>query len=106
MTFGQRILLGLIRVYKVTLSPFVGQQCRYRPTCSDYGADCVRAHGAWAGSWMTMARVCRCHPWGGLGWDPAPEAANAPWYAPWRYGDWRWKRGAVETNGGPTEGQS
>ncbi len=82
-------LLALIQLYKWTLSPLIGRDCRYLPTCSSYAADCVRAHGAWAGSWMATARVCRCHPWGGHGWDPAPQAARAPWYAPWKYGDWK-----------------
>jgi uncharacterized protein len=85
-----KALLGAQRVYKLTLSPLIGQQCRYLPTCSDYAADCVRLHGAWAGSWMGLARVCRCRPGGGAGYDPAPlvcEAVSA--LTPWRYGQWR-----------------
>jgi putative component of membrane protein insertase Oxa1/YidC/SpoIIIJ protein YidD len=71
--------LGLIQLYKWTLSPLIGQGCRYRPTCSSYTADAIRAHGAWAGSWM-----------GGHGWDPAPEAIRKnSWWRPWRYGDWK-----------------
>jgi hypothetical protein len=83
-------LLGLIQLYKWTLSPLIGRGCRYFPTCSTYAADCIRRHGAWAGSWMAGARLCRCAPWGGHGWDPAPETApkNA-WWRPWRYGDWK-----------------
>jgi len=85
-----RGLLGLIQLYKWTLSPLIGRDCRYLPTCSSYAADCIRAHGAWAGSWMATARLCRCHPWGGHGWDPAPEVVprNA-WWRPWEYGDWK-----------------
>jgi putative membrane protein insertion efficiency factor len=83
-------LLGLIQLYKWTLSPLIGRDCRYFPTCSSYAAEAIRKHGAWAGSWMGGARLCRCHPWGGSGWDPAPERKpDAPWYAPWRYGDWK-----------------
>ncbi len=83
-------VLALIRAYKLTLSPFVGRDCRYLPTCSAYAADAVTAHGAWKGGWMATARLCRCHPWGGSGYDPAPAAAPvAPWWAPWRYGDWK-----------------
>jgi uncharacterized protein len=85
-----KALLGAQRVYKLTLSPLIGQQCRYLPTCSDYAADCVRLHGAWAGAWMGLARVCRCRPGGGAGYDPAPlvcEAVSA--FTPWRYGQWR-----------------
>jgi uncharacterized protein len=85
-----KAILGLIRLYKMMLSPLVGRDCRYLPTCSAYAADAVRAHGAWKGSWMAGARLCRCHPWGGSGYDPAPiEAPFAPWWAPWRYGDWK-----------------
>jgi uncharacterized protein len=85
-----KILLGAQRVYKLTLSPLIGQHCRYLPTCSNYAADCVRAHGAWAGSWMGLARVCRCRPGGGSGYDPVPpicEAVSA--LTPWRYGQWK-----------------
>lgn len=82
--------LALIRVYKLTLSPLVGQGCRYQPTCSVYTADAIRAHGAWAGAWMGAARICRCHPWGGHGFDPAPTAVKPnSWWRPWRYGVWR-----------------
>lgn len=83
-------LLGLIQLYKWTLSPLIGRGCRYLPTCSSYAADCVRMHGAWAGAWMAGARVCRCAPWGGHGWDPAPETLRRnSWWRPWRYGDWK-----------------
>ncbi len=92
-SFPARGLLALIQLYKWTLSPLIGRECRYLPTCSSYAADAIRAHGAWAGSWMAGARLCRCHPWGGSGWDPAPEAvAVNSWWRPWRYGDWSWRR--------------
>lgn len=84
-----QILLLLQKIYKLTLSPLIGRQCRYLPTCSEYGADCVRLHGAWIGAWMGFARVCRCHPNGGSGFDPAPLLPQkAKWYMPWQYGDW------------------
>ncbi|HET9230386.1 MAG TPA: membrane protein insertion efficiency factor YidD [Vitreimonas sp.] len=83
-------LLGLIQLYKWTLSPLIGRGCRYQPTCSSYAADAIRMHGAWAGSWMAGARICRCAPWGGHGWDPAPETVRRnSWWRPWRYGDWK-----------------
>jgi uncharacterized protein len=90
LSIPAHILLAAQRVYKVTLSPLIGQQCRYLPTCSDYAAGCVRSHGAWAGSWMGLARVCRCRPGGGSGYDPVPMVCEAvsPW-TPWRYGQWR-----------------
>src|SRR5690554_1009343 len=87
-----RALLGLIQIYKWTLSPLIGRDCRYLPTCSSYAADAIRAHGAWPGSWMATARLCRCHPWGGSGYDPAPETLKRnSWWRPWRYGDWAWR---------------
>lgn len=83
-------LLSLIQLYKWTLSPLLGQACRYKPSCSAYAAGAIRAHGAWAGSWMAGARLCRCHPWGGAGWDPTPgEIRTNSWWRPWRYGDWK-----------------
>lgn len=82
--------IGLIRVYKLTLSPFIGQNCRYLPTCSSYGEECIRRYGLWAGGWMTLARFQRCGPFGASGYDPVPEALpeRARWYLPWRYGRW------------------
>jgi hypothetical protein len=81
--------LGLIHLYKWTLSPLIGRQCRYLPTCSSYAADAIRAHGAWAGSWMGLARLCRCRPGGGHGYDPAPATLKGRWFTPWQYGDWK-----------------
>lgn len=80
-----------ILLYRYTLSSFMGRQCRYLPTCSEYADAAIARHGAWAGAWMATARLCRCHPWGGHGYDPAPEAPPPAgrWYAPWRYGIWR-----------------
>ena len=91
-------VLALIGAYKLTLSPFIGRDCRYLPTCSAYAADAVRTLGAWAGAWMTTARLCRCHPWGGKGYDPAPAEISAPWWAPWRLGDWAWRTRDVQTS--------
>jgi len=80
-----------IRAYQLTLSSVMGRRCRYLPTCSEYTDDAIRAHGLWAGGWIGLARICRCHPWGGSGFDPAPERlpADSAWYRPWRYGRWR-----------------
>jgi putative membrane protein insertion efficiency factor len=99
------VLLGLIRVYKVTLSPLIGRQCRYLPTCSDYAADAVRQEGGVRGSFMAVARVCRCHPWGGHGYDPVPERVVAPRWAPWMAGDWRW-RGRWKPDPAPEDRQA
>ena len=51
--------------------------CRYVPTCSNYALDALEAHGALRGSWLTTRRLCRCHPWGGQGWDPVPPPRKA-----------------------------
>ncbi len=66
------ILLFLIRSYQLLLSPFVGQHCRYFPSCSHYAKDAVQTHGPWQGSWLAAKRVCRCHPWHEGGIDPVP----------------------------------
>ena len=85
------VLLGIMRAYQLTLSSLIGRRCRYLPTCSDYAMDAVRQHGAWAGFWLALARVARCHPWGGEGFDPVPsEFPHADWRA-WRHVAWRQK---------------
>jgi putative membrane protein insertion efficiency factor len=81
----------LIRFYQLTLSSVLGRQCRYLPTCSHYLDEAVERHGLWPGGWMGVARLCRCHPWGGHGFDPVPSDLpnNAHWLRPWTYGRWR-----------------
>src|SRR4051794_18617779 len=81
---------GLVKIYRYTLSPLVGFHCRHLPTCSEYADEALDRYGLWTGSWMTLARLLRCHPWGTSGIDRVPEAApqGAHWYAPWRYGRW------------------
>lgn len=64
--------LLVIGVYRVTLSPLMGGQCRFHPSCSLYAADAYRLHGPVRGSWLTLRRVARCHPFGGGGYDPVP----------------------------------
>jgi putative membrane protein insertion efficiency factor len=82
---------GLIQAYRYSLSAIIGRNCRHLPTCSEYGDEALERHGLWAGGWMTLARVLRCHPYGTSGLDFVPEnlAANSRWYLPWRYGRWR-----------------
>ncbi len=86
-----RVGIGLIRLYRLTLSPLIGQNCRYLPTCSSYGEEAIARHGLWAGGWMTLARLARCHPFGSSGLDFVPQVLSpgARWYLPWRYGRWR-----------------
>ncbi len=86
-----RALTVLIRFYQLTLSAILGRRCRYLPTCSDYAMEAIGRHGAWAGSWLALARVARCHPWGGEGFDPVPQDfPRADWRA-WRHVMWRQK---------------
>ena len=67
-----KLLIGMIRLYQVTLSPFIRRACRYTPTCSNYGIEAIRKHGPFKGSWLTLKRVLSCNPWGGSGYDPVP----------------------------------
>jgi uncharacterized protein len=66
-----RLLVWLILLYRVTLGRLLGGQCRYHPSCSQYAIDALGKYGAIKGTWRAMKRVCRCHPWGGRGYDPA-----------------------------------
>ncbi len=72
------LLLFLIRAYQLTLSSIKGKPCRYLPTCSDYARTAIEKHGAWRGFLLGLARVSRCHPWGGDGFDPVPEIYEGP----------------------------
>lgn len=82
---------GLIQLYRVTFSAFAGRSCRYGPTCSEYADEAIARHGLWAGGWMGFARICRCRPGGGEGFDPVPDRLpeNAGPLTPWRYARWR-----------------
>lgn len=68
-----RGLCGLIRVYQLLISPLLGSNCRFEPSCSAYAEEALRIHGVWHGSGLTLRRIGRCHPWGGSGYDPVPE---------------------------------
>jgi hypothetical protein len=78
MNLLQHILLLAIRAYRWTISPaqafLFGPAggCRFTPTCSQYAMDAIRGHGALAGGWLAVKRICRCHPWGRCGHDPVP----------------------------------
>jgi len=82
---------GLIKAYRYTLSPLIGFHCRHLPTCSEYGDEALDRHGLWAGGWMTLGRLCRCHPFGtsGLDFVPRERPPQARWWLPWRYARWR-----------------
>jgi putative membrane protein insertion efficiency factor len=67
-----RLALGLIRAYKVLLSPYFAGSCRFLPTCADYAAEAVGRHGVIRGGWLTSKRLARCHPLCAAGHDPVP----------------------------------
>jgi putative membrane protein insertion efficiency factor len=82
---------ALVAAYRLTLSPLIGPRCRHLPSCSEYADESISRFGLWAGSWMALARITRCQPWGthGLDFVPATLPDGATWWRPWRYGRWR-----------------
>ena len=68
----QQLLLALIQVYRYALSPFLGQRCRFYPSCSAYAAEALTRYGPLRGSWLAIKRVLRCHPFHPGGHDPVP----------------------------------
>lgn len=72
MTIYESCVRGALRAYKLTLSPLIGRQCRFLPSCSEYTAEALISHGPWRGALLGVRRVCRCHPWGSAGYDPPP----------------------------------
>jgi putative membrane protein insertion efficiency factor len=76
---AQHILILSVHAYRWTISPaqiFLfgpGSGCRFTPTCSQYALEAVRDHGAMAGGWLGVKRICRCHPWGECGHEPVPQ---------------------------------
>lgn len=89
-TPGRLVGRGLIRVYQVALSPFMGRQCRYLPTCSSYTDEAINRFGLWAGGWIGLARILRCNPWGSSGFDPVPKMLDPAyrWWKPWVGARW------------------
>ena len=71
-------LLGLVWLYRLTISPWLGNNCRFEPSCSVYAAEAVRQYGAFRGTWLAAKRIARCHPWGGSGFDPVPGDDDKP----------------------------
>lgn len=89
---------GLIKIYRYTLSPLIGYRCRHLPTCSEYSEEAIMRFGLWAGGWMTVARLLRCHSFGTSGLDFVPKnlPEHSRWYFPWRYGLWRGVNGRAD----------
>jgi uncharacterized protein len=73
-----RALIFLIRVYQWTLSPLIGSVCRFHPSCSNYAIGALQSHGALRGSWLTLCRLARCHPFHPGGHDPVPPPRLGP----------------------------
>ena len=71
----RRLLIAGVRGYRFFLSPWLGSACRFEPTCSAYALDALQRHGAAAGTWLTLGRLLRCHPWCAGGHDPVPPGA-------------------------------
>jgi putative membrane protein insertion efficiency factor len=67
-----RFFILLIRGYQLLISPHLGRNCRYTPTCSQYGIEAIRKYGPFKGGYLAMRRILSCHPWGGHGYDPVP----------------------------------
>lgn len=66
------LLILPILFYRVAISPHLPASCRYSPTCSQYAIEALRKYGPVKGTWLAIKRICRCHPWGGSGYDPVP----------------------------------
>jgi putative membrane protein insertion efficiency factor len=67
------VLLLLVRAYRYFISPLLGDHCRYLPSCSEYALGALERHGAVKGTWLSVKRVARCHPWHAGGCDPVPK---------------------------------
>jgi uncharacterized protein len=94
---GVWLLKVPIHLYRWTLKPLIGMECRHLPTCSEYALAAIDLNGAWRGFWLAASRICRCNPWGTSGFDPAPDIRRARHLvAPWRYGRWRLDKGAPD----------
>ena len=77
MTPGAQLMRGMVRAYRLLLSPILPMSCRYRPSCSEYAMTAFARHGAVKGGWLTARRLARCHPWAAGGDDPVPEPMTA-----------------------------
>lgn len=74
----QKLLIGVVKAYRLLLSPWLGSACRFEPTCSVYALQALEQHGAAKGSYLTLKRLGRCHPWCEGGLDPVPQKNAEP----------------------------
>ena len=72
----RRFFILLIKGYSYLISPFMGNNCRYTPTCSAYTQEAVEKHGVFKGLWLGIKRISRCHPWHEGGYDPVPDSKH------------------------------
>ena len=87
---GKTLASAPVHVYRWTLKPLIGHECRHLPSCSEYALEAISINGTWRGSWLSLSRICRCHPWGTSGFDPVPDIRDQRLaLTPWRYGRWR-----------------
>ena len=73
----KKLLMGVVGIYRSWISPLTPPSCRFNPTCSAYAMESLERHGALRGSWLSVRRILRCHPWGGSGYDPVPLEQGA-----------------------------
>jgi putative membrane protein insertion efficiency factor len=88
--FAAGLAKAPIHIYRWTLKPLFGWECRHLPSCSEYALAAIDKNGAWRGLWLTLSRLSRCRPGGTSGHDEPPllDGVRHP-FAPWRYGRWR-----------------
>lgn len=111
-TIAGTLLKLPIQIYRLTLKPFIGWQCRHLPTCSEYGLEAIDRNGPWRGGWLTLSRLCRCNPMGTAGFDPVPDIkAERHTLQPWRYGRWtgahmstQWTGAGADTSASSKDG--
>ncbi len=72
------ILALPVKAYRLIFSPWVGHNCRFQPTCSQYALDALAKHGGLRGGWLALRRIVRCNPWGSSGHDPVPDRVGGP----------------------------
>lgn len=72
------LLRGVVRAYQLVLSPLLGRQCRFLPTCSHYAMEALERHGGVKGGWLAFRRILRCHPFAAAGYDPVPSTGPVP----------------------------